>query len=89
MTTSERPELERRLREAFPGLSDNDFGYYATDLYVKAVPGIIEWLRENYRFFGNITLFIPQDGGKSLSPDLRALGITEVWLDVPFAGRWR
>ncbi len=74
-TETEKPELERQLREAFPDLTDDDFGYHATDLYVRWSAPVREWLRKNYRWNSNITGFTSQLDGKP-------------WLDIPFAGYW-
>lgn len=71
----ETPELESRIRIAFPTMIDSDFGYHATDLHVRACHGVYDWLKENYKHASNVTSFISQiDGG--------------LWYDIPFAGRW-
>ena len=80
MTTTEKPEvakpeLEQRLREAFPTLTDDDFGYHATDLYVRWTPEVRDWLRKNYEWDKNISTFTSQIDKK-------------LWLDIPFAGYW-
>lgn len=79
-----KPELERQLREAFPQLTDEDFDYHATDLYVRARPDVVKWLVNNYQFWKNITRFrCPVS-----DPELNAIGVRELWLDIPFAGYW-
>lgn len=74
MTITEKPELQQRLQSAL-GLPDDAFDYHATDLYVKALPQVLQWLREHYPHFSNVVVFKSQLDGKA-------------WLDVPFAGRW-
>ncbi len=73
--------LEKRLREAFPNLTDNDFGYHATDLYVVAYPEVRAWLKDNYEYYCNITSFIGEG-----EPDWN--GHKRLCLDIPFAGNW-
>lgn len=68
-------ELEKKLREEL-GLVDSDFGYYATDLYVRATDEVVLWLKKNFQFFTNVTMF--QDCEDNT-----------LWLDVPFQGRWK
>ena len=78
------PPLEAQLREAFPSLSDADFDYYATDLYVRGRPDVVKWLKENYQFYSQIQFFRPNvpDGVNAESP------FTTYWLDLPFQGLW-
>jgi hypothetical protein len=76
----EPSELKLQLQAAL-GLSDDDFGYHATDLYVLDKPGVMDWLKKNYRYPSSIKRFIgneghPTFGGKSA-------------LDIPFAGVWK
>lgn len=73
------PELQQRLMDANLGLNENDFGHYATDLYVLAKAGVLEWLKANYEFFQNARYFAsnPESSWKG------ALAI-----EIPFAGYW-
>jgi hypothetical protein len=73
----EEMNLEQQLREAFPDLGDDSFGYHATDLQVLYRLDVWEWLRKNYKFFTNITVF------KGSGPWENKIGI-----DIPFAGNW-
>lgn len=67
--------LEQKMRDEL-GLSDGDFGYYETDLHVVKTKETTEWLRKNYEFFENVTMFFCFDEGR--------------WYhDVPFAGNWK
>jgi hypothetical protein len=70
------PVLQQRLMEAIPALTQNDFSYYATDLYVRSLPVVEKWLKENYEFSRQIEPF--------------KMGIDQdKWLDIPFAGYWK
>jgi hypothetical protein len=75
---TDKPELQQRLQTAL-SLPDDALHYYATDLYVLALPGVGEWLKANYKFWSNVTTFIGQAGtpwaGKRC-------------FDIPFAGVW-
>lgn len=78
---SDPPDLQRQLVEANLGLTHADFAYHATDLYVVALPGVQEWLKANYEFYGNVSGFVsPAD---SVWP-----GAGKVCLDIPCAGLW-
>ncbi len=70
--------LQQQLREAIPELTDRDFGHHATDLYVVAYPAVVEWLRDNYPFWTNVTRFVGQKGA-----DWN--GSERLCLDIPFA----
>jgi hypothetical protein len=66
--------LQEQLTAAGLGLTDADFdrhGYKYPDLYVRAKPGVWNWLQANYRWPANCSHFL-SDG--------------EVWIDIPFAG---
>lgn len=66
-------KLQNQLQAAL-GLPDSDFGYHASDLYVIDSPGVREWLKANYQFYGNVRSFVgsgPWDG--------------KPCLDIPFA----
>jgi hypothetical protein len=78
-----KPELQQRMQEALP-LQDSDFDYHATDLYVRARPGVVQWLIRNYEFWTNVTRFTSEVD----DPELKKLGVRELWLDIPFAGFW-
>ena len=81
-----KPKLQRQIQAALPHMQDEDFDYHATDLYIRARPGVVRWLTHNYEFWTQVTGFrsnIPYN-----DPELRQLGIRELWLDVPFAGYW-
>ena len=76
-----KPELQQRLQAAFPALTDDQFSYHETDLYVVALPGVREWLKENYKFYSNIETFTSQAGSNWAGAGKRCL-------DIPFAGNW-
>ena len=42
-----KPELQQRIQDALPQMRDEDFDYHATDLYVRARPGLVPWLIQN------------------------------------------
>ena len=75
--------LEQQLREAFPWLTDRDFGYHATDLYVVSYPEVDQWLRKNYQWYCNVTRFI----GNPEADDWN--GANKRCLEIPFAGEWK
>ena len=79
-----KPELQQQIQNALPQMQDEDFDYHATDLYVRARPGVVQWLIENYEFWANVTLFIC----KVDDPELQKLGVLDIWVDIPFAGYW-
>jgi hypothetical protein len=79
-----KPELQQRIQDALPQMRDEDFDYHATDLYVRARPGLVRWLIQNYEFWTNVTRFTC----KVNDPELQRLGVRELWLDIPFAGYW-
>lgn len=68
-TPAEEKSLKERIKEVFPNA---EFDRHETDLYVKVVPGLMEWLRANYIHHSNIQHFISQI---DKTP----------WLDIPFA----
>jgi hypothetical protein len=72
-------ELKDQLMQAIPELTEQDFGFYATDLHVIAHPKVIKWLKENYRFFNQITYFTGSEGSDWAGKPC---------LDIPFAGNW-
>ena len=76
MTNNSLPVLQQQLMEAFPALTQNDFSYYATDLYVRSLPEVEKWLKENYKFPRQIEPFICNINQNK-------------WLDIPFAGYWK
>lgn len=76
-----KPDLQQRLQDAFPALTDGHFAYHATDLYVVAVPGVRDWLKDNYQYFANVETFRSQEGS-----DWAGAGKT--CYDIPFAGKW-
>lgn len=72
MTTS----LKNQIKAAFPKLTDIDFSRHASDLYVIDQSGSIrKWLKENYKFYTNVTTFI----GNGASWEGKRC------LDIPFA----
>lgn len=79
--TRQTPELQIRLQKAL-GLSEADFAYHATDLYVVKKPLVMEWLKDNYEFFCNVKPFVSQKGSNWN-------GAGKICLDIPFAGNWR
>lgn len=84
MSDDFKPKLQVQLQDAGLQLTSADFGYHATDLYIRARPGVVQWLVHNYEFWNIVTPFTcPVE-----DPALRALGVRELWLDVPFAGFW-
>lgn len=79
-----KPELQERIQAALPFMQDDDFDYYATDLYVRVRPGVVEWMIKNYEWWTNVTRFTCDVN----HPKLQEAGVRELWLDVPFAGYW-
>lgn len=75
-------KLEEQLRQAFPKLTNQDFGHHASDLYVVAYPGIWEWLQKHFDYPQTITTFIGQE-----SPDWNGGG--RLCYEIPFAGNWQ
>ena len=75
MCPVEKPELQRQLQSAL-NLADDQFAHYASDLYVFASEPVRKWLKENYKFYSNISTFRDQVTGKLM-------------LDIPFAGFWK
>lgn len=73
-------ELAQCLLREVPGLTEKHIGYHESDLYVVAIPGVREWLNQNYKYASNITEFIG-----SGSPD-EWEGTGKTCLDIPFAG---
>ena len=72
--------LKQQLMNAFPELTERDFGSYQIDLYVVAYPKVVEWLKENYPFPNNITSFVGLKGC-----DWNGAG--KLCLDIPFANQ--
>jgi hypothetical protein len=68
------------MQEAL-GLDGADFAYHATDLYVVAKPGVLEWLEANHSYPENISGFRSQE-------DSNWNGAGKWCLDIPFAGNW-
>ena len=64
--------LKDKIKEAFPAMTEEDFGRHESDLYVRVVPGLREWLRKNYSHHQNVQGFTSQIDGTP-------------WLDIPFA----
>lgn len=62
-----KAELKRKLH-----LDESNFSSHETDLYVRALPKVREYLKANYQFWGNVTFFTSQIDN-------------ELWFDVPFA----
>ena len=82
-TEVEIPELQQRLMDAGLGLTEDDFGTHYTDLYVVAKPGVREWLKENYEWFCNVTMFTGNPEATQWN------GAGKLCFDIPFAGRWK
>jgi len=77
-------DLKRELlNDAGLGLVESDFDSHYSDLYVRAKPGVLAWLRDNYEFYGNVRTFVPEPG-TSWNPDPNPL-YSPVALDIPFA----
>jgi hypothetical protein len=72
--------LKEQLKNAFPELTERDFGSWQTDLYVVAYPKVVQWLKDNYQFYTNIQHFIGQKGA-----DWNGAG--KSCLDIPFANQ--
>jgi hypothetical protein len=53
-------KLKEQLLNANLGLTEKDFGFYATDLYVVAKFGVGNWIKKNYPLWKNVTTFIGQ-----------------------------
>jgi hypothetical protein len=64
--------------EAFPAMVDRDFASHYTDLYVVASPELMDWLKVNYEWHRQVTLFVSPKGS-----DWNGAGRT--CLDIPFA----
>jgi hypothetical protein len=74
--------LEQQIRDAFPNLTDQDFAYQATDLFVVYSKELYDWLKKNYQFFGNCTFFTSQkNSGWN--------GAGKTCIDIPFQGKWK
>ena len=76
-----KPELQQRLQDAFPELTDDHFAYHETYLYVVHLPRVSQWLKDNYLHYANVTLFMSQ-------ADSRWAGAGRLCFDIPFAGKW-
>lgn len=63
-------KLKQAIKERF-GLSDKDFSSWQSDLYVRAVPGLREFLNEVLEHPKNVTGFKCQVEG-------------DIWFDIPF-----
>ncbi len=74
-----KPELQQQLQTAIPTLTDDDFYYHETDLYVLNKAGVNDWLRANYKFYSNIQRFVGATGSPWAGLQC---------LDIPFAGKW-
>jgi hypothetical protein len=74
------PALQQQLLRANLGLTDKDFGYHATDLYVVAKAGVATWLKANYKWWCNATFFT----GNPEATDWNGAG--RQCIDIPFAG---
>jgi hypothetical protein len=57
-----------QIQKQFP---DIEYSTYESDLYVKAVDGVEQWLKENYKYYTNIKPFTSE------------IDKTR-WLDIPF-----
>ena len=66
--SAEGKSIKAALIEQFPGLTDDDFGTYESDLYVRNYPGIAKFVRSKGITFSH---FISQIDKKS-------------WLDLSF-----
>jgi hypothetical protein len=73
--------LKNRLMAAIPSLTDADFAFHATDLYVVASPEVENWLENNYEFWLNVSTFMSQPGSNWNGAGKRCF-------DIPFAGNW-
>lgn len=74
-------ELKKELMKSLPELTEDDFAYHATDLYVVGYMNVVNWLKKNYRHYDNITTFVGQE-------DSGWNGAGQTCLDIPFAGNW-
>ncbi len=74
-----KPELQQQLQDALD-LPDSAFAYHATDLYVLDLPGVREWLSENYKWASNVTRFVGAKGS-----DWQG----KYALEIPFTGHWK
>jgi hypothetical protein len=70
--------LKQRLLEANLNLVEDDFATHYSNLYVVIVPGLIDWLKNNYEWFTNITYFTSQVGSNWNGAGKRCI-------DIPFA----
>lgn len=53
--------LKEKLKKEFPSLSDNDFDESETDLYIRYIPEVYNWLEFNFKGFNNINKFYSKD----------------------------
>lgn len=76
--TEDDSDLKERLLNAGLGMTEDDFDVWQSDLYVRAKPGVREWLKKNYEWWVNVTRF-------------RSCRNGDPWFDVPFANEhfWR
>ena len=51
--------IHRELKDRFPTTL---FDKHDTDLYVLDAPGMRDWLRDHYDYFGNVVPFISNEG---------------------------
>jgi len=65
--------MEELLREQFPELTDADFDYHYSDLYVKVLPGLIEFVLAQGDHV-TASVFTNQQNG-------------ETWLDITFGNQ--
>jgi hypothetical protein len=74
-------DLKRMLMASFPDLTDDDFAFYATDLYVVYSQPVMEWLRKNHEFHKTCQVFTsPKESGWN--------GAGQMCIDIPFGGEW-
>lgn len=76
-TKIERPILQQRMM-ADLGLTDADFAYHESDLYVVETPAVWEWLRANYAYNSQCRAFNSQEGSGWNGAGKRGI-------DIPFA----
>lgn len=71
-----KQDVKAELLAAGLGLTEADFDTHESDLYVLAKPGVREWLKKNYHWWSNVTMF-------ASNPECSWAG--KPAFDIPFA----
>jgi hypothetical protein len=84
-------DLKSRLMAAIPELTEQDFGYHATDLYVRCYPVVLQWLYRNYEFYKQISTFVGAKGSDwegKLAIEIPFAGRDPVWIELRTKEVW-